>query len=57
MPWEGKSFELRVEGFNMFNHPVYGVPNANLSNAALFGRVTGIANQPRQLQLGAKFKF
>lgn len=57
MPWEGKSFEIRVEGFNMFNHPVYGVANSNLSNAALFGRVTGVANQPRQLQLGAKFKF
>ena len=57
MPWEGKSVEIRVEGFNMFNHPVYGVPNANLTNAALFGTVTGIANQPRQLQLGAKIKF
>lgn len=57
LPWEGKLFELRVEGFNMFNHPIYAAPNANLSNASLFGTVTGLANQPRQLQLGLKFKF
>jgi hypothetical protein len=54
---EGKRFEFRVEGFNMFNHPVYGVPNSNLSNGALFGRVTGTANQSRQLQLGGRFVF
>jgi hypothetical protein len=41
----------------MLNHPVYAAPNANLSNAQLFGRVTGTANQPRQLQLGARFVF
>jgi hypothetical protein len=41
----------------MFNHPVYGPPNSNLSNAQLFGTVTGTANQPRQLQLGGRFVF
>lgn len=54
---EGRRLEFRVEGFNMFNHPVYAAPNANLSNTQLFGRVTGTANQPRQLQLGARFVF
>lgn len=54
---EGRRIEFRVEGFNMFNHPVYASPNANLSNPALFGTVTAIANQPRQLQLGARFVF
>lgn len=54
---EGRRLELRVEGFNMFNHPVYASPNANLSNQQLFGRVTNQANQPRQLQLGARFVF
>ena len=54
---EGKRFELRVEGFNVINHPIYSPPNANLSNPALFGRVTGMANQPRQLQLGGRFVF
>lgn len=54
---EGRRLEFRFEGFNMFNHPVYAAPNANLSNTQLFGRVTGTANQPRQLQLGARFVF
>jgi hypothetical protein len=54
---EGRRFEFRVEGFNMFNHAIYAPPNANLSNAQLFGRVTGTANQPRQLQLGGRFVF
>ncbi|MFN9891966.1 MAG: TonB-dependent receptor domain-containing protein [Acidobacteriota bacterium] len=54
---EGRRLEFRAEGFNMLNHPVYAAPNANLSNAQLFGRVTGTANQPRQLQLGARFVF
>ncbi|MCX6593301.1 MAG: TonB-dependent receptor [Acidobacteria bacterium] len=54
---EGRRFEFRAEGFNMFNHAVYGVPNNNFSNGAQFGRVTGTANQPRQLQLGGRFVF
>lgn len=54
---EQSRMELRVEAFNVINHPIYSVPNNNLSNAALFGRVTGIANQPRQLQLGLRFAF
>jgi hypothetical protein len=54
---EGRAFELRIEGFNMFNHPVYSPPNANLSTASNFGRVTATANQPRQLQLGGRFVF
>jgi len=54
---EGRRLEFRFEGFNMLNHPVYASPNGNLSNSQLFGLVTGTANQPRQLQLGARFVF
>jgi hypothetical protein len=54
---EQTRLELRVEAFNVINHPIYSPPNSNLSNAALFGRVTGIANQPRQLQLGLRLAF
>ena len=53
---ERMHFELRGESFNLFNHPVYGVPNADISNAT-FGTVTSLANSPRQLQLAAKFVF
>ncbi len=54
---EGMHFEIRGEAFNVFNHPVYNVPNADLSNPSTFGTVTSIVNTPRQLQIAAKFVF
>ena len=54
---ESMRFEIRGEAFNVFNHPVYGVPNSDISQAATFGTVTSLANNPRQLQLAAKFIF
>lgn len=57
LPGEGRGLEFRAEAFNAFNHPVYSPPNANFSNRTVFGRVTGIANQPRQVQLGLKLNF
>jgi hypothetical protein len=56
LPWEGKRIEFRAEAFNAFNHVDYAPPVANLSNPA-FGRVTGEASRPRQLQLGLKILF
>jgi hypothetical protein len=53
---EGMRAEFRAEAFNAFNQTAYGVPTANLSNSN-FGRVTGQANSPRQLQLGIKILF
>ncbi|MBC7924491.1 MAG: hypothetical protein H7039_02445, partial [Bryobacteraceae bacterium] len=57
LPGEGRGLEFRAEAFNAFNHPVYSPPNANFSNRTVFGRVTGIANQPRQVQFGLKLSF
>jgi hypothetical protein len=57
LPGEQTALEFRAEAFNAFNHPVYSPPNANLSNRTVFGTVTGIANQPRQIQLGLKLNF
>ena len=54
---ENMHFELRGEAFNVFNHPVYGVPNRDISIPSTFGTVTSLANTPRQLQLAAKFIF
>lgn len=48
---------IRVEGFNLLNHPVLGYPNADFSNAQNFGTVTTTASTQRQLQLAAKFIF
>jgi hypothetical protein len=53
---EGLRVEFRAEAFNGFNTPIYAAPTANLSSPN-FGRVLSTANNPRQLQLGAKIIF
>ncbi len=50
------SLELRGESFNALNHPIFGSPNATVGNAQ-FGRVTGTANGPRQMQFALKLLF
>ena len=52
---EGTSFDVRLDMFNAFNHPVFDKPNAT-QDAATFGQVTETAN-PRQMQLGFRFSF
>ena len=53
---ERLSVEFRGEWFNALNHPIFGEPNGQVGNA-LFGRVTGTANGPRQTQLALKLLF
>ncbi|MGH9453263.1 MAG: TonB-dependent receptor, partial [Terriglobia bacterium] len=53
---ESKSLEFRAEFFNAFNNVVYGTPDSTIGDPA-FGKVTGIANTPRQIQFGLKFYF
>jgi hypothetical protein len=55
---EAKSFQFRVEAFNIFNHAQFFGPQAvdgNISSAT-FGQVISAA-PPRLVQLGAKFIF
>ncbi len=55
---EGRSLELRLEAFNVFNHAqFYGAAavNGNISSAS-FGQVTSAA-APRLVQIAAKFSF
>lgn len=52
---EGKYFELRFEGFNVTNHPNFGLPLLNLANPTTFGTITSEATNMRELQLGLKF--
>jgi hypothetical protein len=61
--------QVRVEAFNVFNHPVWGAPNGNIlagakfpgapENAAHqgFGVITSTALPMRQIQLGVKYSF
>jgi hypothetical protein len=53
---ERKYFELRFEGFNVVNHPVFAAPNTTANNAA-FGTITATANLVRTIQVAAKIVF
>jgi hypothetical protein len=53
---EGIHFELRGEAFNAFNRVRFAVGDTNVTSAT-FGKVTGVYNSPRQIQVGAKFQF
>lgn len=53
---ESKRLEFRAEFFNAFNNVVWGTPDSTLGDPT-FGQVTGVANTPRQIQLGMKFLF
>ena len=51
-----RSLEFRAEVFNAANHPILGLPNINLSNAA-YGRITSTRIDSRQIQLALRFTF
>src|SRR6266478_5033403 len=53
---EAGQLQLRFDGFNIFNHPQFCQPNANLSNAQ-FGAISILTNTMRQQQAGVKVLF
>jgi hypothetical protein len=55
---ESKSLQLRLEGFNVFNHTQFFGPQAVDGNidSSTFGQAVS-ATSPRLVQLGAKFLF
>jgi Carboxypeptidase regulatory-like domain/TonB dependent receptor len=50
------NFDFRAEFFNLFNHPLFGQPTANLSAGSLFGTST-TASDPREIQFMLKISF
>ncbi len=54
---ERQHAEFRAEFFNMFNHPNFGPPTANIDAPATFGAITRVVNTPRNIQLGLKYFF
>jgi hypothetical protein len=53
---EGGQLHIRLEGFNIFNHPNFGPPNANVTVAGA-GSITTTTTGMRILQIGAKIVF
>jgi len=53
---ERKYFQLRIECFNVANHPSFAFPNLAPTNSA-FGLITAQSNRSRSLQLGGRFVF
>ncbi len=56
LPREGMGLNFRAEFFNLFNHPQYGAPVADI-NAPGFGAVNSTVNNPRLVQLALKLTF
>ncbi|HEX7318263.1 MAG TPA: carboxypeptidase regulatory-like domain-containing protein [Pyrinomonadaceae bacterium] len=59
---EGKRIQVRAEAINAFNHPYFGSgiglnPGSTAAPNAAFGFVTSQRNNPRDIQIGAKFTF
>ena len=48
--------ELRVEGFNAFNHPEFSNPSSTFSSAQ-FGQILSTANNARIMQIALKYFF
>jgi hypothetical protein len=53
---EAQYVEMRIEFFNMLNHPQFDVPQANVSEGNA-GTITSTSNTARQLQGSIRFVF
>lgn len=53
---EHLGLELRGEGFNVFNHPNFGIPDPYPDQGPFFGKIL-TAGQPRRLQFAARLDF
>jgi len=53
---ERRMFQIRFEGFNLLNHPVFAAANTTVSSSA-FGTITAMANKSRSMQVVARLVF
>ena len=62
---EGIGLQFRIDGYNIFNHPSFGLPNTGESFGTVggvteptsAGSITSTANGPRAFQLDARISF
>jgi hypothetical protein len=53
---EHVTLQLRLESYNVLNHPVFGPPNTTATSSG-FGVINTQANRPRTFQIGARLVF
>ena len=54
---EKRLLTLRVEAFNLLNHPNYANPNLTISTPATVGTITSVLRPMREVQFVARFSF
>jgi hypothetical protein len=56
--WREKiNLQLRMDAFNVFNHPNFANPAANWSNPSTFGVISSPNGESRKVEFGAKLSF
>jgi hypothetical protein len=54
---ERASLQVRIEAYNVLNHPSFGNPNADFTDKQTFGKVTGTSSGAREMQFAVKLIF
>jgi hypothetical protein len=54
---EKRLLTLRVEAFNLLNHPNYANPSLNISTPTTVGSITSVLRSMREVQFAARFSF
>jgi len=55
--YERLKLTLQADSINPFNNVSFSAPSNSISSASSFGRITSQANNPRDLQFGARLTF
>jgi hypothetical protein len=54
---EPASLQVRIEAYNILNHPSFGNPNEDFTPKTTLGKVTPTSSSARQMQFAVKLTF